>query len=60
MFFDDLNELTAAEMTLDSSEESEEDDVSHQWIWNIIFMKKTIVMTILYVDKKILLCARNT
>lgn len=60
MFFDDLNELTAAEMTLDSSEESEEDDVSHQWIWKIIFMKKTIVMTILYVDKKILLCARNT
>ena len=60
MFFDDLNELTAAEMTLDSSEESEEDDVSHQWIWKKIFMKKTIVMTILYVDKKILLCARNT
>ena len=60
MFFDDLNELTAAEMTLDSSEESEEDDVSHQWIWKIIFMKKTIVMTILYVDKKIILCARNT
>lgn len=60
MFFDDLNELTAAEMTLDSSEESEEDDVSHQWIWKIIFMKKTIVMTILSVDKKILLCARNT
>ena len=60
MFFDDLNELTATEMTVDSSEESEEDDVSHQWIWKIIFRKKTIVMTILYVDKKILLCARNT
>lgn len=30
MFFDDLNELTATEMTVDSSEESEEDDVSHQ------------------------------
>ena len=27
MFFDDLNELTATEMTVDSSEESEEDDV---------------------------------